>query len=107
MPRKHREQITVKQLSVTSDGAGGYTSSDTTIGTFRVPVTNIAAGTKMEDGREYLEDTVEFKLRFKEVTFTDADDFTIEWNSKVYKVNSVENYKERDQWLILRCTNET
>lgn len=107
MGRGRREQIIVKQLSITSDGAGGYTSSDSTIGTFRAEVKNIAAGTKMEDGREYLEDTVEFRLRFKEVTFTDVDDFTITWNSKVYKINSLENWKERDQWLILRCSNET
>jgi head-tail adaptor len=107
MGRKHREFITLKQLSTTSDGKGGFTSSDTTIGTFRAEVKNLSANGVTEEGREYLQDAVSFKFRFKEFTITDIDDFTLTWDSKVYKINSVENWQERDQYLIIIATNES
>jgi head-tail adaptor len=107
MGRKHREFITLKQLSITTDNAGGYTSSDTTVGTYRAEVKNLSANGVTEEGREYLQDAIQFKFRFKEFTIDNIDDYTLTWDSKVYKINSVENWQERDQYLIIIATNET
>jgi len=103
---KMRERITLKQLSITSDGAGGFTSSDTTIGTFWAKVSRLGSTGQTEDGKEYLQDAVVFTVRFGAFTIPKIDDFSVTWNSKTYKVNAVENIKELDTFLKLYCTNE-
>lgn len=101
-----RERIVLKQLSITSDGAGGNTSSDTTIGTFWAKVKRINANGNTDEGREVLEDMVVFTVRFNAFTISKIDDFKIVWNSLTYKINSIENQGERDTFLKLFCTNE-
>ena len=102
-----RERITLKQLSISSDGAGGYTSSDSTIGTYWAAVDRMSATGNTEEGREYLQDSVVFTVRYAAVSITNIDDFSITWNSKVYKINSIENFMERDTYLKIYCTNES
>lgn len=101
-----RERITLKQLSITTDGAGGYTSSDSTIGTYWAKVSRLGATGQTEEGKEYLQDAVVFTVRYDAFTISNIDDFTITWNSKVYKINAVENIGERDTFLKIVCTNE-
>jgi len=109
MRSKTRHQITIKSTKETSDGAGGYDSSatNTTIGTYFASVQRVMVGQKSEEGRTFAEDVLLFRTRYNVFDITSVDGFTLTYNSKIYKINSIENEGEANKWLLITCSNDT
>ena len=93
MRHRTREQITIKQVLETEDGAGGYVSNatPTTIGTYFCSVQRVNAGQRSEEGREFLEDTLVFRTRYGVFDVNNTDALTVTYRSKEYKINSTRN----------------
>lgn len=107
MRGRTRERITVKTLVEVSDGAGGNTSTDSTVGTYFCSVSRINAGQKNEEGREFTEDTLIFRTRYGVFSVANTDKLTVTYRGKVYKINSAVNVMERSEWLDIICSNDT
>lgn len=99
-----RHRITIEQLTQTPDGAGGYTEAWTTFATVWSSVDPIGGKEYFAAKQVQSEATHKIRLRYR-VGIT--PDMRINFGGRLFGIESVINWEERNRELILMCSEVT
>lgn len=100
------ESIVLKQVSTTSDGAGGTTNAFSTVGTYRAKVERLEFTQSENWTNITLGQNISVVVRFKEFTLTYNDKYKITWDSKDWVVKTFKQEGKRGDYLRIECYNE-
>ena len=93
-----RHEVTVKNFTRSSDGAGGFVNNTTTTTTIFCAVRQVSQQETYNQGRLDGKSTFEFITRF---TTAVEQKSVLEYDSKSFNVRSVTNTNERDKYIVI------
>jgi SPP1 family predicted phage head-tail adaptor len=99
---KLRTRITFKNLSGTSDGAGGYVNTQSTYYTCWAEIVRQNQNKDNIALKDNLDDNITFRIRY--TTSKNIDNkLIIEFKSKKYLINSVINEGDLNKYFLIGC----
>lgn len=101
---KLNKRVTIKTVSRTVDGLGGFTESVTTVKETWAGIRPLSARETLSYGLELGDRTAEIKLRYDGVV---NQTNYIDYAGREYRIRSVINPDERKHEYILICTERT
>jgi SPP1 family predicted phage head-tail adaptor len=101
---KLNKRVTIKTVTRTADGLGGYTETISTVKETWAGIRPLSAKETLSYGLELGDRTAEIRLRF-DGTVNQTN--YIEFGSRVYRIKSVVNPDEGNREYVLICTERT
>jgi len=96
-----RHRLAFASATESRDAAGGVTKSWSTYATLWGSITVKSGREKMEAPGPISNHEVEVKIRYNSSV---GLEHRITHDSRVYEINSIDNWEERNIYMVLRCT---